>query len=164
MRLVKNGHISRATQTAWWWRRYAAMQKGVTAWCLAAALGVLLANRPAASWSGSTAVVLAAWLLLGAGLQPLVPLTLEHAAEMTFPLSADVSSVLLQVGSNVAAAVQTYALGPLLSSPPSSDCSSVLTPAAGFVVANMLLALALTIAIRPRLSRSGAAVQQLLAA
>lgn len=42
-------------------------------------------------------VVIASWSFLGLTLEPLMPLTLEHAAEMTFPVPADSSTALLLV-------------------------------------------------------------------
>jgi hypothetical protein len=129
-------------------RAYCLLQKLVLGFCLAATVLVLLVNRP-----GNAPLVVGAWLLLGAGLQPLLPLTLEHAAEMTFPVPADVSSAVLQTCANVAAMGQTFALTPLLVSGAAADCSSVVNPASGFVLGFMVLGLAATLPVRKVLKR-----------
>jgi hypothetical protein len=130
-------------------RAYARLQKVVMGFCLLSTVAVLAANRP--SIPGG---VIATWLALGAGLQPLVPLSLEHAAEMTYPVPADVSSAILQTGANVIATVQTFALAPLLNLGPTTDCSSVVTPAAGFILAFMALGFVITLFVKPELRRS----------
>jgi hypothetical protein len=130
-------------------RAYCALQKIVMVFCLAATVFVLAVNRP-----GRPALVVGAWLLLGAGLQPLLPLTLEHAAEMTYPVPADVSSAVLQTGANVIATVQTFAITPLLGMGGAADCSSVVNPASALVLAFMAVGCLATLPVRKVLGRS----------
>ena len=132
-------------------RAYALLQKGVMLGCLLATVAVLAVNRP-----GSPAAVISSWLLLGAGLQPLQPLTLEHAAEMTYPVPADVSSAMLQTGANLVATVQTFVVSPLLNLPASANCSSVVSPAALFIGAWMLIGALITLPIKAVYARTDA--------
>lgn len=93
-----------------------------------AALGMvnfLLALRP-----GGTAVVLAAAAVLGTAAVPLLPLTLENAAECTYPIAEDSSASLLTSVGKLAGVVFVVALQPLVGD---GACTSVLTPAAGVV-------------------------------
>ena len=79
------------------------------------------------------------WLLLGAFIQPLVPVSLEHAAELTYPIPADTSSAVLQTGANSLALFITFSLNPLLNYDASASCSSVITPAAGLLFILMVV-------------------------
>ena len=71
-------------------KAYVEIQK-VDALCvLAAVAGVFFVNQP-----DNRLGILVAWCLLGAAVQPLMPITLEHASEMTYPASADASTSVL---------------------------------------------------------------------
>ena len=52
--------------------------------CLGTCLWCLGANQP-----GNIASVVAAYIMYGFFSSPLTPITLEHAAEMTYPIPAD---------------------------------------------------------------------------
>jgi hypothetical protein len=93
-----------------------------------AALGMvnfLLALRP-----GGAAALLAASAVLGAAAVPLLPLTLENAAELTFPIAEDSSASLLTSAGKLAGVVFVLILQPLVGR---GACATVLTPAAGVV-------------------------------
>ena len=76
------------------------------------------------------AAVLAASALLGAAAVPLLPLTLENAAECTYPIAEDSSASLLTSAGKLAGVVFVVALQPLAGA---GACATVLTPAAGVV-------------------------------
>lgn len=132
-------------------RAYNLLQKVVMGLCAAATVFVLAVNRP-----GNSALVIGAWLILGAWIQPLLPLTLEHAAEMTYPVPADVSSAVLQTCANIVATIQTFAITPLLDLKGSSDCSTIYTPTAAFVLSFMVLGFLVTLPVRKLLKRQEA--------
>lgn len=73
-------------------RRYVVLQKGNLALFTVAVATLYINNRP-----DNRTGVIASWAFLGLALEPLMPLTLEHAAEMTYPQSADSSTALLLV-------------------------------------------------------------------
>jgi hypothetical protein len=132
-------------------KAYVALQRAVMAAAVAGTAALLAATRP-----GHRTALIAAYAALGCALQPLMPLTLEHAAEMTFPLGADVSTSVLFVFANLAATLLVALLGPLLALPASAQCTTVFTPAAALVLALMAAGLAVTCAVRKDYRRSGA--------
>ena len=92
---------------------------GVCLWCLGA-------NQP-----GNAGSVVAAYIMYGFISCPLTPITLEHAAEMTYPIPADNSAALLFTGVNVVFLAVTLGVGPLLAvDPVSLTCSSIKSNAA----------------------------------
>lgn len=95
-------------------------------------VGFLAALRP-----GNAPALLAASAVLGIAAVPLLPLTLENAAEATFPTPEDASASLLTSAGKVMGVVFVAALQPLVAS---STCSTVFTPAAGVVVGAMAVA------------------------
>jgi len=116
---------------------YCAAQRQLSAISAAAAavlMGTMLPGRPAA--------VLAAWAAFGASQGPLGPVTLEHAAEATYPINADSSSAALFIISNGASFAQATLLQHLLRRPASAACASPATPAAAFVATSMLAGMA----------------------
>lgn len=145
------------------YKRYALSQKVAMFAAAGSVAFVLAANRP-----GSAGLVYAAWVCAGAVLMPLLPLSLEHAAEATFPVSADASSAVLLTGANVVGMCLIFALGPMLELPASASCSSVITPAAGlvlaFMVAGVVLALPLKHMMRRKAAEAEAAGKELGAA
>lgn len=97
---------------------------GIVAICL-----FLAAQRPA-----QPGLVLAASAILGAVIIPLLPVSLENAAECSFPVPEEVSSGLLIVVGNYIGIVlifaMTYSIG-------AANCSSVVTPLAGVILGTM---------------------------
>lgn len=73
-------------------KEYVLLQKG-TLVLYAVAMAAVYGNNRADNRVG----LLASWCFVGALLQPLMPLTLEHAAEISYPLPADSSTALLLV-------------------------------------------------------------------
>jgi FLVCR family MFS transporter 7 len=129
-------------------RAYWELQRGVMVGAWIATVAVMAAEKP-----GDRAGLLLAWCLLGSFLQPLMPLSLEHAAEMTFPLSADVSNSALFVACNVFSSLFTVLLAPMLQA---AHCDRPLTPAAALTVACMTAGVALTWGVRRDYRRSAA--------
>ena len=130
-------------------RAYLPLQRGIMVAAVIATLAVLAAARP-----GAPAAVMATWAALGATLPPLVPLTLEHAAEVTFPISADASNAALIVGATAFSFLLTLGLTPLLRYPASVSCSTVATPAAALIGACMASGLGLTLCVKQDYRRS----------
>jgi hypothetical protein len=100
--------------------------------------------------------VLLAWGALGCAQGPLGPVTLEHAAEMTYPMAADSSSAALFIVSNLWSFLQVSILARLLAAPQSRTCATSATPTAAFVAACMLLGVALAAGLRDESRRAAA--------
>lgn len=124
---------------------YAVLQKIGMALATAALVFVLAANRP-----GHMGLLFTAWATAGAAIEPLLPLSLEHAAELTHPVAPDTAAALLLSGAYIVGSVLVLALGPLLELPVSASCSSVITPAAGVLLGSMVVGLGLSLPIRQR--------------
>lgn len=132
-------------------RGYTALQRRLVFAAAATTLLVMAANRP-----GQPGAVLLAWGALGCAQGPLGPVTLEHAAEMTFPMSADSSSAALFIASNLWSFMQVSVLARLLMARESQDCSAAATPAAAFVAVCMALGVALAAGLREESRRAAA--------
>lgn len=130
-------------------RRFALIQRLLVWASAAASLFVLAVNRP-----GSRGIIIGAWCVFGAFVQPLLPVALEHAAEITHPLPPDASASFLLTSANIVGVLIIVLLGCLLGLPVSANCSSVLTPAAGVVVGFMAVGAALALGFRHKLVRS----------
>jgi MFS family permease len=130
---------------------YVITQKLLVIACAAATVGILGVNRP-----GNAGPIVAMWCLLGAAIQPLMPVSLEHAAEMTYPVSADSSSTVLLVAANVFGCILTLILTVLLAQPSFSNCSSVVNPASGVILTVMLGAAVVTLPVRKEYRRHDA--------
>lgn len=111
-------------------RAYVTMQRIFSYLTVGGTLLVLAAAVP-----GRPHLVLAAWSALGFAMGPLTPISFEHAAEMTYPLPANSSTTLLNILSNLVGFIQTVAITPLLAAGPSATCASVVTGAAGLMLA-----------------------------
>ena len=85
--------------------------------------GFLAALRP-----NAYAALLGFSALLGAAAVPLHPLTLENAAEHTYPLSEDSSATLLTAAGKGLGVIFVFSVQPLLAS---NSCSTIFTPGAG---------------------------------
>jgi MFS family permease len=132
-------------------KAYASIQKVVMALSVGAVAFALAVNKP-----NNLALIYTAWCLCGATLMPMLPISLEHAAEVTFPVSADTSSSILLIGANLVGMALIFALGPLLQLPVSINCSSVATPAAAVILSFLVVGLLFTLPIRAQLSRQAA--------
>jgi len=125
------------------------------AWSLSMAAGVvlvLLLARPGVA----PASALWAWALLGllSGVIVNGALIFEHAADMTFPLPANVSCTVLGATSGLVAYAMLFSAGPLLELPASADCRTAASPFALFITACLLTGLALLAVLRPDYRRS----------
>ena len=123
-------------------------------WTVAAAVGlagVVLVHKKA-----ETAVVaVAAWCLLGllGGVLGNSGLTLEHSAEMTFPLPPNASITLLTIVGNAISFIQVIVATWLVSQPSAASCVMVTSPLTWFVAANGAAGLLLLAALRPEYRR-----------
>lgn len=89
---------------------------------------------------GVEGMTLASWGVMGFTLIPLLPVSLENAAEATYPIPEDNSAGLLLLAGQLFGIVFIFLLTYLLGQPPSSDCSSVATPFAGVILGCLLVA------------------------
>lgn len=124
-------------------KAYVIIQKVDMVAGLAGVILVFAMNRP-----DNRNGILAAWCVLGATLQPLMPLTIEHAAEMTFPITAETSTAVLLGFANIISMVMIFVVTPLLQMPVSEKCESIITPASIVVIAIMLVGLSFTMAVQ----------------
>lgn len=115
-------------------RAYLTLQRLFSLATAAMCLAVLGTARP-----GHPGAVLAAWAALGFCMGPLTPISFEHAVEMTYPIPANSSNAILNVVSNLVGFIQTVGITPLLTFAVSSQCLSVMTPAAGYTMATATL-------------------------
>ncbi len=130
---------------------YLPLQRALVLASASTAALLLASNRPLAAPQ-----LLAAWAAFGAAQGPLGPVTLEHAAEMTFPMSADSSSAALFIASNLCSFAQASTLQPLLARPVSARCARTATPAAALVMACMLGGCLAVFAMKPEQTRAAA--------
>jgi FLVCR family MFS transporter 7 len=112
------------------------LRAGILTVLLSAAF-MLSSLRPAAA-----PALYASMALLGAAAVPLLPLTLENAAECTFPLPEDASASLLTMAGKYVGAGLTFALQPMLALPAVAACASVATPTAALILAALAVAAA----------------------
>jgi len=124
-------------------------------WSGLAALGLLLALMAAKPGVRPGALV-AAWAALGLLSGTLLngALTMEHAAEMSYPIPANVSIALIAIVGSVLAWLQVLAGTALLQLPASADCTGAATPFAAFTLAGAALGLGLLLALRPDYRRA----------
>ena len=102
--------------------------------CLAAAGTLLLLGSLK---RGAPGQLLGAAVALGAAAVPLLPITLETAAECFFPVGEEASSALLTMAGKAFGAGFLFALQPLVAA---GDCSTVATPGAALLAAVLLCA------------------------
>jgi len=105
------------------YKNYLVVQKSVMILTSCTVIWCLGVNKP-----GSIGVLLAAWHAFGFFQGPLIPICLEHAAEITYPIPADNSAALLFTGVNWVCLALTLGLTPLLTYDESMSCSSVISP------------------------------------
>lgn len=118
---------------------------------LLTSIGCLLVFR--VNQPGGPFLVLFCWMLYGITCGPLTPVSLELAAEMTYPIPADNSATLL-----FTMAVSVYfacavVLTPLLRLQESSTCSAFLSPAALTACAISLTAILTALPMKPLFNR-----------
>jgi hypothetical protein len=124
-------------------------------WTIAAAVGlagVILVHR-----QGETAsLAIGAWCLLGllSGVLGNAGLTLEHSAEMTFPLPPNASITLLTIGGNAISFIQVVIATHMISQPSAATCTMLTSPLTWFVVVNAGIGLLLLAALKPEYNRA----------
>jgi FLVCR family feline leukemia virus subgroup C receptor-related protein len=139
------GALLRATHA------YLPLQRTASCAAAVAAVAVFAASgAPAAPHR-----VVLAWAALGAAAMPLLPLTLEHAAEMVHPLPADAAAAVLFAGANAFGLMYSLALAPMLRGAAASRCGGD-APAAWLTGALMAAAAATTLSLRRQYRRSAA--------
>ena len=104
---------------------------------LAALVGMLACLR-----RGALAPLVVTWGALGGALIPLLPVSLENAAAVAHPVSADAAAGFMLLAGQWAGIVYIYVVPPLLALPRSALCATVATHAALFLVLNLLAAVA----------------------
>lgn len=99
--------------------------------------------------------LVASFGLLGFWLIPLLPLALENAAEVTYPVPEDQSACLLLIGGQYVGLILTLGMTPLLPAAstssvvtPTASCDSIASPMAGIILACFLAAGALILAFK----------------
>jgi len=133
-------------------RNYCAMQKVVTVLTCSAAVWVLGTGVP-----GAQGHLIVSWLVFGALVAPLIPITLEHAAEVTYPTPPDVSAALLFFGVNALCFALTLGLGDLLARyDVSLTCASVVTPFSALVFFFVLVGALVILPLKTRYLRAEA--------
>ena len=106
-----------------WHDGYNIIQKVCFVLCGGACLWCIGSNQP-----GNAANIVAAYIIYGGISCPLTPVTLEHAAEMTYPIPADNSAALLFTGVNMVFLAVTLGVGPLLMTDEVSlTCSNIIS-------------------------------------
>ena len=117
------------------YKNYSTITKATVVLSAATGIWCLGVNGP-----GNFGLLVAAWVAFGLFSGPLIPVTLEFATEMTFPIPGDNSAALLFTGVNWISLALTLGLSPLLDYPASVKCSSVVNPSAGLVLCFLVLA------------------------
>jgi hypothetical protein len=106
-----------------WHNGYNIIQKVCFVLCGAACLWCVGSNQP-----GNAANIVIAYIVYGGISCPLTPVTLEYAADMTYPIPADNSAALLFTGVNMVFLAVTLGVGPLLATDEVSlTCSSIVS-------------------------------------
>jgi len=115
------GSLILANVLRMWQRGRSIVQKAWFAVCGGMCLWCLATNKP-----GNAVNIVVAYTIYGIAVGPLVPVTLEYAAEVTYPIPADNSATLLWIALNYFVLFVTLGVAPLLASDPVSlTCSSV---------------------------------------
>jgi len=116
-------------------------------WCL----GANVVNKS----PGNVYNVVAAYIVYGMIGGPIIPITLEYAAEMTYPIPADNSAALLFVGVNYFALFATLGVGRLLATDPvSRTCSSIASQAAIMLMVFAIFGAVVLLPIKPTYRRA----------
>lgn len=135
-------------------KNYVWTQKAILTLTAISAILCLISNAP-----GNLIFVIAAWNIFGFFQGPLIPITLEHAAEITYPIPADNSAALLFTGVNIVCLVMTLSLTPMLTDNVSLNCSSIISPAAILVFFVVIFGALLSYPIKPEYKRMKVALK-----
>jgi len=132
-------------------RRYTWFQKGFMSAAVGATVMALAANA-----RGSTPFVIAAYCVYGAAVMPIFPISLEHAAEVTYPIPADNAAALLLLAANLTSLALTFILTPLIELPAGQACDTLATPAAGVILGFTVVGAAIVLPMRRDYRRAAA--------
>ena len=128
---------------------YLQMQKVVTFLTAAGCIWCLGVNTP-----GNTILIVAAWIFYGFISGPLTPVTLEHAAEITYPIPADNSAALLYTGVNMLFLAVTLGVTPLLTYDVSTNCSNIVSPSSALMLFFVVIGAFVVLPMSSELKRS----------
>jgi hypothetical protein len=131
------------------YHNYLFMQKIVTLLTAAGCIWCLGVNEP-----DQQGLVVAAWIFYGFISGPLTPITLELAAEITYPIPADNSAALLFTGVNLLFLAVTLGVTPLLTYDVSATCSSILQPSSAILLIFVVLGFFFVLPMTNELKRS----------
>ena len=133
---------------------YLEHQRAWTLTCLVGLAAVLALHAP----GESAAAAVGAWLALGllSGVMGNSGLTLEHGAEMTYPMPANASMCALTIVGNLISCLQVLGATALVVRGAEATCSRVVTPLAWFVAANCAAGVALLALLRREYRRAAA--------
>jgi FLVCR family feline leukemia virus subgroup C receptor-related protein len=133
-----------------WHRGRDTVQKAWFLVCCGTCLWCLGANRP-----GNVINVVAAYTMYGILSSPLIPITLEYAAEMTYPVPADNSAALLFTGVNYFSLALTLGVAQLLATDPvSRTCSSIASQAAIMLMVFAIFGAVVLLPMKPTYRRT----------
>jgi len=115
---------------------------------LIAALLVLGLNQP-----GNFGLLLLAWIFLGCCFGPIIPLGLESAVEIAYPIPAETVAAVMFTGSCLVSMILTPIITPLLTLPESTSCRTIFTPAAFLFAIIVAIGVLCILMVRPELNR-----------
>jgi len=130
------------------------VQKFVFLATMATAIWCLGVNKP-----GSIDQVLASWTVFGFFQGPLMPVCLEQAAEIVYPIPANSVAALMFTGLNCVTLALTLGLTPLLLYDDSANCTSIVTPAAALVFFFAIVGAGIALLVKPEFRRMDVAQQ-----
>ena len=133
------------------------MQKIVTVLCCAACIWCLGVNVP-----GNAILIIFSWIFYGFITGPLIPITLEHAAEITYPIPADNSAALLFTGVNLLFLAVALGVTPLLEFDVSVNCTANLTPSAVLMFFFVVIGAAVVLPMTADFKRSAVTIDSKL--
>lgn len=130
--------------------------KGLFLTSFAAAVFVVSNNKP-----GAIVLVAVSWTLFGMAVNPVLPVSLELAVELCYPVPASSVAALMFSGANSVTVPLTLGLTRMLTWPDSAHCTTVFTPSAALVVGAAFVSTALFLCVRADKKRSAAAAASL---
>jgi MFS family permease len=101
----------------------------------------------------SAILVIASWLVYGFITTPIISLSLELAAEVTFPVPPENSAAFIFLVLNYGQLVVGLGMTPLLTQPIATSCSTVFTPTAAIFFFFGLVGFLLTFSLKPEYKR-----------
>lgn len=131
------------------YHNYLHMQKAVTFLTAAGCIWCLGVNTPS-----NAILIVAAWIFYGFISGPLTPITLEHAAEITYPIPADNSAALLFTGVNLLFLAVTLGVTPMLTYDVSAYCTNIVNPSSALMLFFVVIGAFIVLPMSDDLNRS----------